>query len=293
MTTFYLPQRTLYTTPAQVKSIMGISGTAHDDIFMFMAEQASQKVDEFCAPRWFYPFYRESKYDWPGTSFDMHLRDDLLRLDNIVNGNGQNIDATTIVGSSTVPSYFLYPPDVLPKHRISLNIATGNVYLFTSTPQQAITIVGLFGYPANETLGLWKTLSGATVQDNPQSSVTTTLTVPTGYLQAGDTVYIDSEFEIVQAVVTGPTNDTCTVMRAANGTTAAAHTQNTAIYRVVIHPVINRATNRLVQWYFRQKDAADFGRLQVGASGMQMIELPAEIPVDIQGDLAPLCKQKF
>lgn len=300
MDNFYLPTRSLYTTPQQVKALLSTNNNTlgqviagvQDDLILYLCEAASQKIDEYCAPRFFYPFYKTSVYNWPGTSFELNFRDDLLFLDALINGDGSTIPPTTTISGQTLTSYFFYPPDILPKNKVQLNIASGYVFLFIGTPQQAIRMKGMYGYPANEVLGLWK-VGSTTVQDNPQLDTSTTLTVPSGALQTGQTVYIETELELVQNVAQGNGTDTCTVVRGHNGTTAATHLQGTSVYRVLVHPVVSRAAVRLVSWYFRQKDAADFGKIQLSASSFGMIELPAEIPVDIAGDLMPLVRQHF
>lgn len=296
---FYQPQRSCYATAKQVKALLGNTVAAtgqvidniNDDIVVYLAEAASQKIDEFCAPRVFYPYYKSSIFDWPGTSFELPFRDDLLSLTNIINGDGTSIPPTTVVANSTLSSYFLYPADTLPKYKVVLNIAVGRVFLFIGTPQQAIQVQGIWGYPDNEVLKRWYVNSGATVQDiGGQTIGATTLTVQPGIFQVGQTIYIDSELELVQNVAAGATSDILTVQRAANGTTATAHTNGAVVYRVTHHPVITRACYRLAAYYYRQKDSADFGKLQVGTPMFGMIELPQEIPADIAGDLLPLAR---
>lgn len=301
MANYYAPVTPLYASLTQVKALLnantdpttGVVATGvQDDMLQWMIEHASRKIDQLCQPRVFYPYYKTSKYDWPGTSFELPLRDDLLSLTALINGDGATIPPTVTISNSTVTSYFLYPPDILPKYKITLNIASGKVYLFIGTPQQAIQVQGIFGYPGNEVLGLWNVSASATVQDAAgQTSGATTLLVPTGTIQNGTTLYIESELELVQNVVTANPNDTLTVLRAFNGTTAAVHANGTAINRTLVHPVIARACSRLVVWYFRSKDSANFSKLQIGSPLFGMIELPEEIPAEIAGDLMPLMRQ--
>lgn len=100
--------------------------------------------------------------------------------------------------------------------------------------ERQLELVGYRGYSYEvETTGL-------TVQDNPMTNSTTTLTVTDAPdVGVGETLKIEDE----QVRVTDqPTTTVLTVERAVNGTTAAQHAQGTVIYRRRYPRAIEEAT---------------------------------------------------
>ena len=281
MGTFPGLKNPVYITPTQVKRIIGTTASAvnDDDLLLRFCEETSRRIDKYCN-RFFYPRYQELKTNWPGTSFDLRLPFDLINVVTLTNGDGNVILPTNLTTGNA--NYFLYEQDSYPRWKLQLSIISGIVFLFVSTPQQAISIKALWGYPASEYDGSWKTDSAATVQNGTSQNATIkTLQVQTGYFNAGDTVYIDDEFEIVQSVsvLTPSSNfDTLTVSRGSAGSTAAVHLNGTTIYLVEYHPEIFHAAERLTAWAYRLKDSQQFQ--DIGVSSMGVISLPKGMPVD-------------
>lgn len=279
MATYNLPVLPQYVSPLQVRRTLGtqLQSSADDDLLMWMCDLASRRIDEFCNRKFY--IYRDTMHlDWPGTSFDLDLPEDLHTVVTLTNGDGNVIPATS--GGSTV--HFLYPTGHYPKYRLQLGINTGYVYLFSGTPQQCISLDGWFGYPAVPNTGQYYISTSATVQDaaTGQSATQTTLLTQTGSFQAGQTLLIGSEMEFVQSVVAGQTNDTLTVVRGAVGTTAAIHANDTAISLNIYHGMIVNCAYRLVGYLYRQKDSQLFDTVSVQQFGQ--LTIPLQMPKDVE-----------
>lgn len=276
-----------YVTLEDVKGKINAKGTNDDAMILSFIEGASRRIDIFCR-RFFYPLQATFAFDWPGTVFELEVKDDLLSVTTITNGDGNSIPPST----NGVTNYYLYPTNRFPKYKIALGWNSGKVWLFVGTPQQAISIAGIWGYPADRIQGTWNFTTSATVQDpSGQSSSQTTLLVPTGTIRTGQTLYIGSEMELVQSIAGGSTNDTLTVLRGFAGTTAATHANGAAVNRVAYEPDIVKATYRLAAYYYRQKDSQVFDTLNIPMLGQ--VKIPWELPKDIQEDLAPFVKRRF
>ena len=215
----------------------------------------------------------------------LELPDDLLELVSITNGDGTAIALSDVI---TLPEGSFYP-----KHTIQLQPSSGKVWLPASSGnvKQVIPVVGIWGWHDRYDETAWiDTLD--TVEDNPLSNSATTITVndadgldenlETPRFQAGHLLKVESEFMLVTSVNT--TNNTLTVKRAVQGTTAVAHAQNTLISTFVPGGSIRLATIRLAVWRYRQKDANVFDKTTILATGVQIT--PSSIPPDVV-DLLP------
>jgi hypothetical protein len=147
------------------------------------------------------------------------LTDDLLALTSVTNGDGSPIapeDMQVLAGSR-------------------LALLNGAAFNYDTTPVNAIDVTGIWGWH-DDWAQAW-IASCDTVQNNPLSSSATTLTVAdsagadangqTPRFQVGQLLRIEAEYVRVTAVNTA--THVLTIQRGANGTTAASHTQNTAI----------------------------------------------------------------
>jgi hypothetical protein len=278
---FPAPFLPTYITPQMVRRAIGTLDQSlnDDDILLWIADDASRKVEEI-TNRTFFPRYQTIKIDWPRNSYELMLPDDLLTLTTITNGDGNVINDS----DSGTQNIYYYPQDQHPRYKIQLGINSGKVFLFIGTPQQAISLDAIWGYPANENTGQYYVSTAATVQDTIQQNASqTTLLVQTGNFYPGQMLIIGTEYELIQAVDIGATNDTLTVLRGACGSTAAVHASGTAISQVLIHPTIVRAAYRLVAWNYSLRNSPLFGSSSVTAMGG--VVTPLSIPTDIEDDL--------
>lgn len=169
------------------------------------------------------------------------LRDDLLTLQSITNGDGSAIDlADVIVLSDSM-----------------LRLTNGAYFSYSDSPQSAINVTGIWAYHPHPN-SAWLT-SGDTVQDAPLSDSATTLTVADAdagtpaRFQVGQLLRIESEFLRVTAVdsATNP----LTVQRGVNGTTASEHASAIAIDIYQTPPEIVHLTLRWALWFYREPDS--------------------------------------
>lgn len=284
MATFQVQLLPVYVTPTEVRRLLGTQAQAtnDDDILMFFCDNISRRIEQYCNRRFF--IYRQSiKMDWRA-SYVLYAPEDLYNIVTLTNGDGNVIPATS--GSTQVIYY--YPSQEYPKYKIELSIISGVVFLYTGTPQQAITMDAWYGFPAIPNTGQYYISSGAVVAEavTGQNATQTTLVVPTGTYHAGQTILIETEMEIVQAVtaMTPSSNyDTCTVLRGSIGTTAATHANGTTINTIVFHPDIVQAAYRLAAYAYRQKDSQMFD--QIGIQQMGTLTLPMAIPQDVRAIL--------
>jgi hypothetical protein len=147
-------------------------------------------------------------------------------------------------------------------------------------------VTGWWGYHEDWS-NAWQD-SQDTVENDPLTSTGTSISVNdadgadlfgnTPRFKVGQTLRIETEYVYVTAVTAATTN-TLTVIRGVNGTTAAAHDQNTAIY--VYRPMheIEQAALRLSHWLYGQKGAGYQSRIRNLAAGT--LEIPENAPGDV------------
>ncbi len=236
----------------QLRTRLGLASTdTADDQRLLTALQAAAAHIERTANRRFCPRRAAIQHNY-SSSLELLLDDDLLELISLTNGDGSSITLTDIIPV----------PDEAPFG--FLRLTGGSAFNWNTSPLQAVTVSGIWGWherPAE----MWR-VSGDTVQDNPLSSSATTLTVTDAdgadgegsfpRFQVGHLLQIDTEYLRVIAVNT--LTNMLTVLRAANGTTAASHTLNTPIYIYQPPAELNTLALRWASWLYKEADSAAF-----------------------------------
>jgi hypothetical protein len=294
-----------YVTLYQVRQYLKLAATetADDVLLARLIREVRQNIDTWCNRR--FDVRQEARaFDYPIkplSGFGVHsaeyfvyqmnavahlssgrlfVDDDLLQVTTLTNGNG------TVIAAD---KYVLEPANIYPKHAVILKRGGGVSWLPASdgTREQVISVAGLWGYHTRYGDQAWLS-SLDTVQDNPLSAAATTLNVQDAdgldaggesqRFQAGQMLRIDSEFIDVLAV--DNTTNQLTIARGVNGTTAAQHTQGTAIY--VYKPMENivRAARRWVKYVYRQKDVDVMDAQQIIGTGIKIT--PAAMPADVR-----------
>jgi hypothetical protein len=270
----------IYTTLADIRRHLGLSSTQtdDDDLLLSLLGAAARLIDAYTGRR-FYPVRETHTYtcDDPGL---LLLRDDLLTLHSLTNGDGSAL-------SSAV--YHLHPSALAVKSSLVLD-RTQAVFTHDGDPVDAISVDGTWGYHPDWP-NAWAS-SGDSVQDNPLSSSATFITVTdadapesTGYGQrfaVGQLLRIESESVHVLAVDT--TQNKLTVARGVNGTTAASHVKNTVIDIYRPPEDVRQVCLRVATWLYKQQDTGF--SLAAGSLHGQMI-VPAALPDDVQQVLTP------
>jgi hypothetical protein len=273
----------LYATLVDLRRQLGLSSsqTADDDQLLTLLGAASRLIDGYAGRR-FFPLRQTHSYSYrdPGV---LLLRDDLLALHTLTNGDGVELDSAV---------YHLQPPGESVMSSVVLD-RTQAAFTHSGDPVDAIQVEGTWGYHPDWT-NAWAD-SGDSVQDNPLSSSATTLTVndadaplETGYGQrfaVGQLLRIEDEYLHVLAINT--TTNTLTVARGVNGTTAASHNQ--AVQIDVYEPPadIRQVCLRVAAWLYKQRDA---GFVQAAGGLRGQIVVPPALPADVEQILAPLVR---
>jgi len=249
-----------------------ITGTGDDTLIKEFLTDASRLIDEETR-RFYYERLQTRKFDCPASPYrDLMFDWTLLSLSTLTNGNAVPIAAG---------DYFLYPdPNTPPFMWLELDKSSGIAWEYSDTPQQAIQVVGLWGWH-EEYSQAWGS-SGDTTEDNPLTAVATTINVNVGTnFEAQQMLKIESE----QVYVVSVALNALTVIRACNGTTAAAHLQNTVITIWRAQSNVKRLTMRIAHWFWGQR-AGHFGK--TGHTELGIVEIPEELPLDVQRQLRRL-----
>lgn len=202
-------------TPA--KQVLDADDT--DDIVIEdIIERASRKFDGLMS-REFYPHIDTKYYNVPEDDY-LWFGDDLLAVISLTNGDATSIAAT---------EYHFKPMNEYPKYALYLTDVTSTLWeeKSTSSTQEAITLVGIFGYREKYATQAW--VMGSTLNEGAGLNATdTTFTVTSGTLfKAGQIIKIENELMIIDSV---STNDITVIQRGDNGSTAATHVNATPTY---------------------------------------------------------------
>lgn len=130
-----------YTTTAEVKTYLHISGTGDDSLIGDLVTRASRMIDAYCG-RWFYARTETRKYDAVGhhiTGRLLLLDADLLTITTLKNGDGSTINAADII---------LRPVNMEPYFGISLRQSSGLSWTYDDDSQACIEVAGTWGYSA-------------------------------------------------------------------------------------------------------------------------------------------------
>jgi hypothetical protein len=236
------------TTLYQLREHLGLAAAdTADDARLLNALQAAASQIERAAGRRFCPRRAALQHNFT-TSLELLLDDDLLELISLTNGDGSSLNINEVIPVPDEPPFSL------------LRLTGGSAFTWNTSPLQAITLTGLWGWhdrPAD----MWRS-TGDTVQNNPLSSATTTLTVvdadgadsegQSPRFQIGHMLKIDSEYLRVTAVNTA--TNMLTVLRGVNGATAASHTLNTVIYAYQPPAELNALALRWAAWLYKEPD---------------------------------------
>jgi hypothetical protein len=270
----------IYATLADLRGYLGLTSaqTGDDDLLLMLLGAASRLIEGYTA-RQFYPVRQTRVYTVDDPAL-LLLRGDLLSLHSLTNGDGSAIPAAAC---------HLEPASEAVKSSIILD-RTQAVFTPDGDPVGAISVEGTWGcHPG------WPDAwieSGDSVQGDPLSASAMALAVtdadapgPTGYgvrFAVGRLIRIEEEYLHVLAVNV-PTN-TLTVVRGANGTAAASHSQDTPIDLYQPPEDVRQACLRVASWLYKQKDA---GFVQAAGTLRGQVLVPPALPEDVQQILAP------
>ncbi|MBZ0289989.1 MAG: hypothetical protein K8I30_20360 [Anaerolineae bacterium] len=205
----------------------------------------------------------------------------LLEVTSIVDGEGTTL--TPYNRSDKSGEYYLRGGET-PYTEIQIAESSNKVWTnYDGEYIEAIEITGIWGY-RRQYSEAWVSAND-TVQDNPLSSSATQITIADADGQdvfgliprfsPGMFLRIESEYVLVMAV--DPVNNKLTVRRGVNGTTAAAHAQNTSISLWLPEPTINRAALKWAGYHYKRQGSYE----QVVVEGESRTIFPDDAPVEV------------
>jgi hypothetical protein len=237
----------------QLRQRLGLNASdTSEDARLLDALQAASAQIEQAARRRFSPRLATIAQDVnPRYPQDILLNEDLLQIDAVSNGDGSSIDPLDLIA---LPDGALDGPSSV------LRLSEGQSFTWIDSPLQAVSVTGLWGWHDRWSRA-WRS-SADTVQDNPLSSASTTLTVSdadgvdshlrTPRFHLGHLLRIEDEYLRVLAVDTGA--NTMTVLRGVQGTTTAAHDQGTAISLYQPPLEVESLCLRWAAWLYKEPD---------------------------------------
>lgn len=228
-----------YTTVNAVRSTyLATSGTGDDTLILELIRDVSRTIELICGERKFAPRIETRSFDVPSAD-TLYLDDDLLAVTTLLNG-----DATTI----TANQYWLNTANQFPKWSVELKPSSNVGWQYDSSGEskQVIALAGTWGYHRTYTTAL-ETL---TTLGAAMNTTATSATLAAGAGNAGDLLKIDSEYLYLSARV----STTATVVRAANGSTAATHDNGATISRWVYDAALTQLAREAVAAKYRLRE---------------------------------------
>jgi hypothetical protein len=261
---------------------LAASDTTDDARMLAKLRAATAQIDRYTG-RTFLPMIASRRFDWCSAQMMLFRGFDLLELTGITNGDSTPVDPTAIIALGGVNG---------PLIGVELDV-TKALFVYMTTKTRALTVLGVWGWH-DDYANAWK-LSGDAIPGGGITSSATTFTVASvsgadGWnlsprFQAGQLLKVDSEYMHLVAANTG--TNTLTVVRGANGSTAASHSAAAPISVYVPPADIAEIALRWAGWLYKMEDAGDFGGATTEPA-LGGIAVPPAIPPDLAETLANL-----
>ena len=295
----------VYATIDELKLYIGLDAledTDDDDLFLRFTIQASRMFDTFATngimpKRRFYPTLDTKDFDHPSEDpAVLRLYDDLLEVTTLTTKNGLTTISSSDYNLKTANGTY----NQTPYRQIKLSIdGTITAFEFDGTPDAANQVLGFWGYH-DDWASAWED-SGDAVQDDPLSASATTLTVTD---VNGDDIngipnrfkrqqVIKIEDEILWITNTNITDNTLTVRRGMNGTTAVSHILTTTINLFKPMEDVVEAMQALGSYLYRRKDSIGTSADRAIVSQQGPIILPGVLPEEVKRILRPHRKESL
>jgi hypothetical protein len=254
----------------QLQQHLGLEAGDDDDRLLIALQSATAQIERLSGRR-FYP--RVATIDHtvdPRNPTQLLLDDDLLALDSVTGNDGNDYATDDLL---------LIPGGEQPASVIQL--IASNSFTWADTPVQAISLSGTWGWH-DHWPAAWRD-SGDVVKDAALGASDTTITVgdaegsdgegASPRFQVGQLLKIEDEYLYITTItVNAGSDDTLTVLRGVNGTTAVAHAQDSMIYSYQPAADVTLLCLRWAGWLYRETD----GRI------------PDQVPAALLDTLAPL-----
>lgn len=256
---------TCYCTLADVRAEINATSTVDDQKVMRGIRQISSRIDrkfKRLEMPLFAPCIGTQEVALAGDNINSAQRTLMLRTPQ--NGTVPLLELTSVtVGTTSLgvgTNVRLYPPPRPPYYQLQL-IGSGYRYWYNycdpsfDWTMQFVTVGGVWGYSADYARA-W--LAVDTITDPINASVVTlTVTDVDGLnayaesprISAGNLIQIDDEW--MDVVATNPLTNTVTVVRGVNGSTAAAHADDSAVSVWQVDESVRRCARQVAFQYAR------------------------------------------
>lgn len=269
-----------YALIADLKGLIpDYSGTDDDAVMRLICEAASRFLDAK-THRWFYPLIQTRYYDHPVDATQLRVDKDLLEVSEFTTQNTETEVTSGQYYLMCAGSYNMTPAD-----RIVLKTDSARTrLLYTGTLQKANAVTGTWGYHEDWD-NAWQSSGDAIADDGGIDAAVTAITVTdadgadiygvTPRFKVGQTLKAGDEFMYLTAI----SSNTLTVIRGINGSTAAVHDADVAIY--VYRPMrdIEDAALAMAKWLWARRESQEFERIIIPAPGV--VGLPPGLPLEM------------
>ncbi len=280
----------VYVSYEDVKQLKGITASeaAADIVLQRLCRQVSALWDRHTRRR-FWPLKTTRYYDY-ADSWRLWLDDDLLEVTTFTNG-----DATALTDGT---DFLKYPLGQTPHAWLDIKRDSGKVFQYSGTLQRALQVLGIWGYHedwANAWVDSQDTIENASGITASGTSITV------NNVGGADVWGIRPRFKVDQLLKIGSeylwltvkdsSLNALTVVRGVNGTTAATHDKEAAIYVYQPMDEVVQAITRWVLYAYSQKDASVFDVTAMPEAGI--IQVPQGIPKDVKLTLSHFTQRRY
>lgn len=236
---------------------LATSETSDDPLLLSFIQEASIEICE-AIKRVPHPYVQTRAYDWGGGFMPdirtLNLDEDLLELTTLT-----NLSATI-----SASDYVLKSANTYPKWRVQIKIGTALSFTYSQTPEEAVSIAGIWGYVPHYP-SAWKILT--TLAEDMDTSETGVDLTAGALIEVGHYLRVDTE----QMIVTALSTNTATVERGVNGTTAASHLTSAPVAAFQQANDIKGACREISAYYYKTKNQIG-ARVSVFDNGVVQVQ---------------------
>ena len=228
-------------TADQLRSGLGLAPADNvDEERLWRALTAASARIEMTSGRHFTPRLATMAHDLRDPR-ELTLADDLLQLLRLSNGDGRDIDLGAV---QTLPAATEGSASVL-------RLSGAQRFVWSGSPLAAIQVTGIWGWHERWSLAWQSGVDSA--QDNPLAASAVALQVAdSSRFEAGQLLRLDDEYLRLLAI--DEARHSLRVLRAAQGTTAVAHSRGTSIDVYQPPQAVTLLCLRLALWLYREPD---------------------------------------
>ncbi len=223
----------------------GITTLGYGTTLLRMLENASEEIDHTC----FRHFHcLEGIYYYDGSGRILIPSDDILSISELL----LDIDGDATYETTLTSTYYnLYPLNEYPKTYLKMNL-TSPYGGFASGIVAGVKMTGVFGHGDGQSATPY---AATAITGTVATTTGTSLTLSAdGTIEAGNTIRVESEQMYVSALGTL----SATVIRGANGTTAAIHSAKAISVYSYPGPITEATLILATSWWKQRENPATF-----------------------------------